>query len=73
MSTNQKVVGIPPLIGFRNGELKLRLQRLAERERRSLTNLANLLLTEAVEQQEKEHGLPPVQDDPNYEQYFEAS
>lgn len=61
---------VAPQVSIRDRKLKLRLQRLADQERRTIANKMKLLLTDAVEKEERENGLDEIHNDPKYQHYF---
>ncbi|WP_120510941.1 hypothetical protein [Photobacterium salinisoli] len=48
------------IISTRDLDLRLRVERLATLEERKLAQMARILLRKAVERQEEELGLPPL-------------
>ncbi|UTV30879.1 hypothetical protein [Photobacterium atrarenae] len=51
------------IISTRDLDLRLRVERLATLEERKLAQMARILLRKAVERQEEELGLPPLDGD----------
>lgn len=51
------------VVTFRSPDMKERLDRLALLDRRKRSQMARVLMEDAVERKEKELGLPPLGDD----------
>ncbi len=56
-----------PVLGIRDMQLKTRILRMSMLERRLPSHMAQIILEDAVEAKEQELGLPPIEDDKEFQ------
>mgnify|MGYP001119475225 FL=1 len=58
---------VNPIFAVRSLSLKLRLQRLANLEQRTLSQMARIILSKHMNEEEKSRGLGAIEQDPEYQ------
>jgi len=58
---------VNPIFAVRSLSLKLRLQRLANLEQRTLSQMARIILSKYMNEEEKSRGLCAIEQDPEYQ------